>query len=243
MKDMKNGNPAKSNISKKTKSLQEVLKEYRQKHKDDISKLYVLLGLSLVSALIIQERIGIEHFVGSFLITASILFIFYRDIKRYKPVYLSDYKMLFLLGLLVTGTLFWGRIFEYLLSGLHRGLNFPESGVFIFGIPIPIGAMLVTLIFDFHSAIIFSFVISLLTGIWLNNPLYSVYAFIGSLTAAFSVIRCKKRSALIKGGIYVSGANIVAAAFILLSSGEIFSANAPSAFLFAALSGIMVFAT
>src|SRR5271169_1579112 len=140
---MKNATP-KSNTAKKNRTAVEFLREYLHKHKDDFSKLYVLLGLGLVCAILIQERIGIDHFFGSFFIAAMILFIFYRDIKRYKPAYLNNHKMM-------------------LLPGLHRGLVLPGSGAYLFGIPIPLGAMLVTLIFDFHTAIIFSFVTSIMT--------------------------------------------------------------------------------
>ncbi len=240
MRDMKNGNQSKNSQALKTKGIRESLKDYRQKHRKDFSKIGVLLILSLASAVVIQEKIGFEYLTGSFLITAVIMLIFYKDIRRYKPSYFEDYKMLLLLGFLVTGTLLSGRIFEYLLSGLYKGLDLPGGRSFIFGIPIPIGAMLVTLIFDFHTAIIFSFVISLLTGIWLHDPFYPLYTFIGSLTAAFSVIRCKRRSALIRGGIYVSAVNIVTAGIVLLLSGSLFAPTAPSAFLFASISGIMV---
>lgn len=239
MIDMKNG-IQKSSSPSKTKNFQEFIRDYRERHRDDVSRVAALIGLGLMSALIIQKKAGIDHFIGSFLIIAIILLVFYKDIKRYKPVYFRDYKMLFLLGMLVTGTLLLGRVSEYVLSGLHRGLDFPVGESFIYAIPIPIGAMLVTLIFDFHAAIIFSFAISLLTGIWLNNPIYPVYSFIGSLTAAFSVIRCRRRSAIIKGGVYVSAVNFVTAGIILLLNGQLFSSIAPSAFLFAAVSGISV---
>lgn len=237
---MKNGNFAKGGQSQKTKGIQETLRDYHQKHRKDFSKIAVLLALSLASALAIQDRFGIGYLVGSFLITAVIMFIFYKDIRRYKPSYLEDYKMLLLLGFLITGTLVSGRIFEYLLSGLSKGLALPDGAAYIYGLPIPVGAMLVTLIFDFHTAIIFSFVISLLTGIWLHDPFYPLYTFIGSLTAAFCVIRCKRRSALIRGGIYVSAVNIVIAGIVLLLNGSLFAPTAPSAFLFASISGIMV---
>ncbi|HEX8947471.1 MAG TPA: HDIG domain-containing protein, partial [Dissulfurispiraceae bacterium] len=237
---MKNGSASKGGAALKPKGVRELIAEFRQKHRDEISRVAVLLALSLASALVIQNRMGFGYFIGSFLITSVILFIFYKDIRRYKPAYLDDYKMLLLLGFLVTGTLLCGRLFEYLFSGLYKGLSLPEGRSFIFGIPIPVGAMLVALIFDFHTAIIFSFVISLLTGIWLHDPFYPFYAFIGSLTSAFCVIRCRRRSALIKGGIYVSGVNIVTAGIILLLGGTLFAPTSPSAFLFAAISGIMV---
>jgi len=82
------------------------------------------------------------------------------------------------------------------------------------------GSMLVTLMFDFHTAIFFSFIVSLLSGLWLLDAVYPVYAFVGSLTAAFSVIRCKKRSALLKGGLFVGGASIVTSILLLLSQGD-----------------------
>ncbi len=247
MKDMKNGIQKNSiNSIRKffdLKYLLSRLREYKEKHREDIYRIAVLIALGLVSAIIIQENAGVGRFIGSFLIAFIILFIFYKDIKRYKPGYLKDYKMLLLLGLLVVTTLFVGKVFDYLLSGLYRGLHFPaylDVPAYIFGIPIPIGAMLVTLIFDFHSAIIFSFIISLLTGIWLDSPFYPVYAFIGSLTAAFGVARCKKRSALVKGGIYVSAVNAATAGIILLLGGNLFSPVAGPSFLFAAMSGILV---
>lgn len=240
MRDTKNGSPAKSSPAKKSKSIRAAIKEYREQHLKNLSRGYVLLFLSVIAALLIQRSVGFDYFSGNVLLAAVLLLIFYKDIKRYKPAYLSDQKMLILLGLLVTGTLLVSRTSAYILSGLQRGLALPGGDAFVFGVPIAMGAMLVTLIFDFHTAMIFSFVISLLSGVWIDDPLFTVYAFIGSLTAAFSVIRCKKRSALIKAGLYVSAANIVTAAIILLSGGHLLSAGAPAALLFAALSGVIV---
>lgn len=218
----------------------EWINKYKIVYKNDISRLSVLILFGLISALLIQEIMGISRFIGSFLIVSIILFIFYKDIKRYKPGYLENYKMLLLLGLLFTGTLLIGRIFDYLLEGLNIGLSLPDGTSYIFGIPLPLGAMLVTLIFDFHTAIIFSFALSLISGIWLDNPFYPVYTFIGSLTAAFSVIRCKRRSALIKGGLYVSCVNLITAVVVLLLTENLFSETALSAFFFALISGILV---
>jgi hypothetical protein len=239
MKDMKNGTP-KGNPVKKKKGFKERLREFREDYSGDMSRVCALLLLGLVAALIINHSAGIDRFMGGFLIVAVVLFVFYRDIKRYKPLYLRNYKMLLLLGILVTGTLLLGRVSAYLLAGLQRGLSLSGAAAFIFGLPIPVGAMLAALIFDFHTAMIFSFAMSLLTGIWLDNPFYSIYAFVGSLTAAFSVIRCKKRSALIKGGIYISIVNIAAAGIILMQKGILFSESALSAFMFAAMSGLFV---
>jgi putative nucleotidyltransferase with HDIG domain len=181
-----------------------------------------------------------EKFIGGALISSVLLFILYRDIMRYRPSYINNYSMLFLLGLMIISTLVLGRAFGYLLQNLSKSIGFISIDTAVYGIPIAAGAMLVTLLFDFHTAIIFSFTISLLTGYWLQDAFYPIYTFIGSLTAAFSVIRCKKRSALLRGGLYVALANVFIVLVLFLSRGELYTANTFSAVIFAIFSGITV---
>ncbi len=239
MKDTKNGYQ-KGSILNKVKNIPEYLRQYKQNNKEEITRISIVISLGFLLSVIIQEKIIIDRFIGSFFLISIILFIFYKDIKRYKPAYFKNQKMLFLLGLLMTTTLLFCRFFSYLNEAILKGLNLPESTAFIFGAPIPFGAMLVTLIFDFHTAIIFSIVISLITGIWLNEPFLIIYAFIGSFTAAFSALKCKKRSSLIKGGIYISLVNILTVAIIFLIKEDFLSSVAISAIFFAATSGIIV---
>lgn len=201
-----------------------------------------LLILGFVSAIIMQREVDASFFMGSMLIAVALYFIFFKDIKRYKPAFVNERKMVFLLGLLLISTLFVGKGFDLLDSGLNRGLGMPDSMASMFGTPMAAGAMLVALIFDFHAALIFALVISLLTGISFHNPYLAVYVYISSLTAAFSVIRCKKRSALIKGGLHVSIVNMIVAGMILLLTSYLFTMVAPAAFLFAAMSGFFVIA-
>lgn len=201
--------------------------------------MYLLLFSSVVS-LSLMSDLSPERFIGGTLLAFLLIFIFYRDIMRYKPSYINNYNMLFLLGLMILSTLVIGRTFGYLLQNLSVGLGFISVDTAIYGIPIAAGAMLITLLFDFHTAIIFSFTISLFTGYWLQDAFYPVYTFVGSLTAAFSVIRCKKRSALLKGGLYVMAANVIVVLILLLSKGELFTAKSLSAVIFAVFSGIAV---
>ena len=238
-KDMKTVQQ-KSDLITRLKGIRKLISDYREKRKDELFRYTVLIIISLISALAIQGKAGIDHLVGNFLIITFIFFIFFKDIKRYKPAYLNNNKMMLLLGILIAGTVILGRIFAHMLLALHKGFDLPPEASFIFGIPLPVGAMLITLIFDFHLAISFSFAMSLLTGMWLNDPYYSIYIFIGSLTAAFGVFRCKRRSALIKGGLYVGAVNVASAAIILLVKGNLFAPLAPSTLLFAGLSGLSV---
>lgn len=227
--------------TKPNKSWSEQIAEFRAKHRHEISAIAVMLVVGFISALCIYKiGTGIDRLAGLFLIIITVFYIFYRDIKRYKPLYLKDHKMMVLLGLLVVFTLLLAKLFSYLHFGLHRGLNLPEGMYYIYGIPIPLGAMLVSLLFDFHTAMIFSVTIGLITGIWFDNPYYTLYVFIGSLTASFSVVRCKKRSAIIKAGFYVSLVNILLVSIIHIAKGSFFDLSILPALLFVGVSGVLI---
>jgi hypothetical protein len=206
----------------------------------NLLKLSYLFGIAVITSLFLLQELSLNKFLSGTLISFVLLFMLYRDIMRYKPAYLNNYSMLLLLSLMIIGTLMAGRIFSYFLINLMKGLGTADTGIAIYGIPIATGAMLVALLFDFHTAITFSFTISLLTGYWLDESFFPIYTFVGSLTAAFSVIRCKKRSALLRGGLYVILANICLVIIFLISKGDLFTGKAPAAIVFAIFSGITV---
>ena len=210
--------------------------------KQDMPRIAIFFISSLLSAFFILEKIDAQHLIGGFLVSSLLLFILYRDIMRYKPAYMKKDSMLLLLCLILIFTLFMGKLFSYLLLGLSKGIGSIPIESAIFGMPLPAGAMLVTLLLDFHTAIIFSFTVSILTGLWLHDAALTLYVFVGSLIAAFSVIRCKKRSALILGGLYVIVVNIVTVIIIFLFDGELFTTKAVSSMMFAVLAGLSVLA-
>lgn len=205
-------------------------------------KIVLLVIFSLLTSIAITHKFSFESLSGGFLIAGLLLIILYKDIQRYKPAYLKSHDMLFLLGFMLISTLFIGRFSGYMLAKLANGFDVVHVESALFGIPIPLGAMLVTLLFDFHTALSFSFVVSLLSGLWLNDAVYPVYAFVGSLTASFSILRCKRRSAILKGGFYVSLVNVITVSILLLFSGWFISARLYPSLAFAFSSGISVIA-
>jgi putative nucleotidyltransferase with HDIG domain len=212
------------------------------KHNDlaDNRKYGILVVFALLSAAIVQSKFGLEPFIGGFLVACLLLVILYRDIIRYKPQYMKKESMLILLGVMIVGTVAMGRIFHYFLLNLSKGVGSLSLEGAVFGMPIPAGAMLVALLFDFHTAIFFSFIVSLLSGLWLHDTVYPVYAFVGSLTAAFSVIRCKKRSVLLRGGFYTGIANTITAIILLLFQGELLTAKTISTTVFSLSTAISI---
>ncbi|UCE80117.1 MAG: HDIG domain-containing protein [Nitrospiraceae bacterium] len=226
MKNMKNGIPLDKNSGSATKPF--------------LLNIFCLCVIALIVSTILITDLRSEQIIGGSLISFVLLIIFFRDIMRYRPLYMNNYNMLFLLTLMILSTLILGRSFEYIFLILSDGLGFIVPETAMFGLPLAAGAMLVTLLFDFHTAITFSFIISLLSGYWLLDAFYPIYVFVGSLTAAFSVIRCKKRSAILLGGLYIILANVLMVLIICLTKGELFSPTALSALILAIISGIIV---
>jgi len=208
--------------------------------RSNLKKIACLFGIAAVSSILLMVDYTPERFIGGTLVSFVLLFVLYRDIMRYKPAYLNNYTMLLLLSLMIIGTLVIGRTFDYFLTSLMKGLGSIDTDISVYGIPIATGAMLVTLLFDFHTAITFSFTVSLLSGYWLQDAFFPIYTFVGSLSAAFSVIRCKKRTALLRGGLYVVFANVCLVMIFLISKGELFTDKAPSAIICAVFSGVSV---
>ncbi|MEE9523950.1 MAG: HDIG domain-containing metalloprotein [Thermodesulfovibrionales bacterium] len=205
--------------------------------KRDLSFLVIF---SLLSSLTLTKEYSFHNFAGFFLVCVLLFSIYYRDILRYSPDYIRQNKYLVLLGVLMVATLASGRLVDYLIISLSKGLSYltPETAKYI--LPIPAGAMLVTLLFDFHTAMFFSFITGILSGLWLADAAVPIYYFIGSLTASFGVIRCKKRSDILKAGLFVSGINIITVSTLLLFAGTLFSNEAATPLVAASLSGIGV---
>lgn len=202
--------------------------------------LYFIGICGIITGISIQTNLGISQLLSGILISTLLVFLFYRDIVRYKPSYLKKYNMLILLASLLIGTLLIGRLFSYLLINLSKGFEYKYVDTALFGIPIPVGAMLVSLLFDFHTAITFSFIVSILSGLWLNDVFFTFYLFVGSITAAFGVIRCKKRTQIIKGGSLIIAINITTVILILMFKGQIFSAKLFPSIIFAIIGGFSV---
>ncbi len=196
--------------------------------------------ICLLTAVLVLNRFTPVSFLGSLLLTGALFLIFYKDIRRYKPDYLKKYRMTLLVSLLVPFTLVLARGFYSLFVNLTEGLGAQATEPVIYGLPIAIGAVIITLVFDFHTAIIFNFTISLLTGVWTLEPLYPLYSFLGCLVGSFSVVKCKKRTDLLKAGLYISITNISVLTAILLLKGITSAEYIKNAYIYATISGILV---
>lgn len=217
-------------------------KQYLKITAEDAGIYGLIAAVGLLASAAISQGADAQRFIGVSLVAALLLSVLYRDIQRYQPQYLKKPRMIALLAIMIAGVLVIGRLMQYALNGLSRGLELSAPEAAIYGIPMAAGAMLIALLFDFHTAIGFSFLISLLSGIWISDASYAVYVYVGSLTAAFSMMRCRKRTDILKGGLYVLAANIITMMAILLAKGSLMTPMAQASIVFAVIGAFFVVA-
>ncbi|MBI5191099.1 MAG: HDIG domain-containing protein [Nitrospirae bacterium] len=164
-----------------------------------------------------------ESLVGLSLIVSLPLYILYWDLRRYKKAITGDLQKIALICIILLGTVAMSRFFAELFSTFTANLAGVGERTGYFGIPLAVGAMLATLLFDIHIGIVFSFIIGIFGGILVGGePFFFIYSFVGSIIAAFSVVRCTHRSALLKAGLFVALANVATVICIDLYSHQLF---------------------
>jgi len=170
-----------------------------------------------------HEGIGnrFQAYVGLAALVLMIFYLFYRDIRRYRPALLGDTRKILLLALLLFLTISVSQVAKQFISLIADKLQLDIMTIG-FALPLASGAMLVCLLLDFHLALGFSFVVSVLLGIsFQGDPFIPVYYFMGSIVAALSVIQCKKRTAVLKAGALTMLVNLLVIGCIDFYQGEL----------------------
>lgn len=171
-----------------------------------------------------KRSVALQISLGLALLVAAILGVFVLDLRRYRPAFLTDLSQSLLLAILICGTILIVEFFHFLLGSFVDRFSGLEPATIIYALPVAAGAMLTTLLFDIHIALVFSFILSLLIGfIFPEQPFFILYSFIGSVVAGFSVIYCKRRAQLLWAGLFVGLANLVMVAAINLHAVRAFT--------------------
>jgi putative nucleotidyltransferase with HDIG domain len=203
------------------------------------SLLLLFAGL-LGASILIGREFMFEATLGVLFITGLLLSIFYKDLKRYTPAIEQDYKAIILVGILLTGNFILARPFYFILEIFTLWLGAIDPLIPIYIIPLATGSMLAALLIDIHTAILLTVVTSLLAGLWLNSPIYPIFNFVAGITAVFGVISCKRRSAIWRGGLYVSIVCAFTALAISLLNNTFLSLGTPIILGLSILNGLLV---
>jgi cyclic-di-AMP phosphodiesterase PgpH len=173
----------------------------------------------------IARRQGIGSRFNAFAGLAALILVFfyllYRDIRRYRPALISDSRKLLLFGILLLVTVAVSQSVKY-IAVLAADRLHADAMTIGFALPAASGAMLVSLLLDFHLAMDFAFIVSILLGVsFPGEPFLPVFYFLGSIVAALSVVRCNKRTEVLKAGAFTMLVGFMVIAAIDLYRGEL----------------------
>jgi len=178
---------------------------------------------AIIAEIAKREGIGdrLYAYAGLTLIIILIFYLFYRDVKRYRPALTADGRKIILLAFLLLVTVIVSQFSRMIMTLIADAFGLDAATVG-FALPVASGAMLVSLLLDFHLALAFSFIVSLLLGmVSPGDPFMPVYYFTTSIMAALHVLRCKKRTAVIRAGGMTALVSFVAIIGIDLYHGEL----------------------
>ncbi|MBI4826750.1 MAG: HDIG domain-containing protein [Nitrospirae bacterium] len=198
----------------------------------------ILFGRGFISGT--ATEVSHEAAAGVVLVIGLLLIIFYKDLKRYTPTIEKDYKTIILVGILLTTNFILGEVFYFIFKLFTLWLGNIDPMLPIYVIPLATGSMLAALLIDIHTAILLTIVSSLIAGLWLNDPVYPIFNFAAGITAAFGVIRCKRRSAIWRGGLYVSMVCVFTSMILILYRGHLPGPETMVIIGFSFLNGMLV---
>ncbi|MBI4495621.1 MAG: HDIG domain-containing protein [Deltaproteobacteria bacterium] len=164
----------------------------------------LLLLASAVGLILPAQALGTSLLV---VLLLAILFEFATaNIRKFSP----DDKDLLFLTLLMVAMLVVTKVALAVFPLIVQILPQVPPSAYLYGIGIAAGAMLVRIVLNSETALIFSLVASTFAGWMLPNGLFfSLYFFIGSVVGAHSVAQCEDRTVLIKAGVKVGLANML----------------------------------
>ncbi len=139
-----------------------------------------------------ERRLGYEkatdklrEYLGAYLIVSILLFLLFSFIHIYRRNYFKDYKMLFLISIVVYGLM----LIAWMI------MNYQVSAYFI---PIAIASMLFTVLLDASVSMLISIVLILLTSLLIGNNLdFAIMQFFVVFVSIYSVRRLRKRRQII----------------------------------------------
>ncbi|HIC90804.1 MAG TPA: HDIG domain-containing protein [Syntrophaceae bacterium] len=179
--------------------------------------------------------------LGSAFLVGILLFVAYKSARLHITKFASSTKDVFFLAIVLLFLIIVTYISSFIADGISRGYPYIPQNSVLYCIPIAVGGMLVTIFLGIHTAITFSFIVSVCCALLIEHSLqFFIYLFIGSLTAAHGVIQYRERGTLIKVGLLVGLVNIAVIIGINMLNGTLFSTNAPIDMMFGVIGGVFV---
>lgn len=165
-----------------------------------------LQGLSQLK----KESSPLIAIIGIFsliLLIASLFYAFFPGSIRRFNLRGKDYL---LISLVLIGMVMIINFSVFLSGAISKAFPFLPPNVCLYATPFALGAILIAVVLNVELAAMFSVILSIITGILLENQLeFFIYPFIAGIVAAQQVVLCKERKTLIRAGLITGVVNVL----------------------------------
>jgi putative nucleotidyltransferase with HDIG domain len=139
---------------------------------------------------------------------AFLLGALYAYVLALQPKEVQRPRSLVLLGAVILVVLILTRYGLAVINALHHSFPHLPLSAMRAALPVPLGGVLLTVLFNARLAFAGSLSLTILTGLMLAAPLpYFLFTFVGSLVGIFSLAGRQERTAFFRAGMILSLAN------------------------------------
>ncbi|UCF29826.1 MAG: HDIG domain-containing protein [bacterium] len=179
--------------------------------------------------------------MGLFILTALILFAFYRILASIQPDLPADTMRLVMLAVIIVGHIGIIKLTTFLFQSLSVTYSDIKLSALSLAAPYAAGAMVTSILFPVNVGLVVASLSSMFAAI-LNewSLMIFIFALVGSITAAFSATHCVQRSSVIRAGLVVGGVNMGVALILALRDGDLLSSGSITQMVLALGSGVGV---
>ncbi|NOY13117.1 MAG: HDIG domain-containing protein [Deltaproteobacteria bacterium] len=126
------------------------------------------------------------------------------NIRKFHP----DSRDMLFLTLVFLALFVLIKVSIFIATGLGNTFSYIDSSAYFYAIPFALGAMLVRIVLNAETALLFSISSSILVGMLFGNSLpMALLALTSSLVGAHGVRHCQERSSIYRAGMWVGLAN------------------------------------
>ncbi len=132
---------------------------------------------------------------------------FYVRFLETRPTISS--KNIYLLGTVILLAILIFRLQLVILSSLHQTFPFIPLHSFYYTIPVALGSVLLTVLFNARTAFGAAVAVSIITTLMVTEEIsFLLYGIVGAMVGAFSIRRTQERTVFYRAGFWVALANV-----------------------------------
>ena len=126
------------------------------------------------------------------------------NIRKFRP----DSRDLLFLATVFVAEFVLIKVSIFIATALGNTFSYIDSSAYFYAIPFALGAMLVRIVLNSETALLFAVLCSMLVGVLFGNSLFmALIALASSLVGAHGVRQCQQRSNLYRAGMWVGLVN------------------------------------